>query len=294
MVFAFLEHIKIVKRYSAHTILAYETDLKQASDYLEASFSIGLDEANPRQLRSWLVSLVKSGLEPRSLARKVACLKSFYKFFVLEGRLESSPATALKTPRIAKRSPQFVEKAALDIALAQPESQDYIAWRDYIVIEVLYGLGLRLSELLRLTTTDFQSGHRVVSVTGKGNKQRLIPIHGHLQEAIARYLQIRKGDFPESGEHFILADRGEKAYPMLIQRIVRSQLSKVTSLKKKSPHVLRHSFATHLLNEGAELNAIKEMLGHSSLQATEVYTHNHFQKIKEAYSKAHPRSGLQD
>lgn len=293
MIESFLEHLRSQGRMSQHTLLAYGSDLGQAQEWLNVKGQGGLLDASVRSLRQYLMHLTQDqSLAPRSIARKLAALRSYYRYAQRQGLLTESPAVTLRAPKIPARNPQFFSEAELKALADLPqELACFESKRDELVIELLYGCGIRLSELIGLRITDLQLSQSVLSVIGKGNKQRLIPIHAGLVTGLREYLDYRAAAFPAAETWLILSNKGEKAYPMMISRIVKARLSQVSTLEKKTPHVLRHSFATHLLNQGADLNAIKELLGHSSLQATQVYTHNSYQKLKDAYSKAHPRSG---
>jgi integrase/recombinase XerC len=292
MVASFFTYLRYEKRVSPHTLISYETDLRQLSDYLSSTYEKNeIHLANYQMLRSWLLSLAGEDLKPRSLARKVACLKSFYKFLNKEGTIAINPTTRLKSPKLEKRLPDYVEAKNMDILLDSVEfPEGFEGMRDKLVIEMLYGTGIRLSELIGIKENDYNPYSRTIKVLGKGNKERIIPTNTSLDSLIKNYLTIKKAHFETSKNYLLLTDNGEKMYPMFVQRLVKKYLSIVTTLEKKSPHVLRHSFATHLLDRGAELNAIKDMLGHSSLAATQVYTHNTLEKLKQVFEKAHPKA----
>lgn len=265
------------KRYSPHTVLAYHTDLLQLSDHVD------LLTADYHMLRAWIYTL---DLKSRSVARKIACIKSFYKFLIKKGHIERNPTLRLRTPKIPKRLPSFVEEKSMNVLLDQlvfPEGFEGI--RDKMVIEMLYGTGIRLSELINIKEQDYNRYDRNLKVLGKGRKERIVPVHATLHEALMNYMQVR----PKS-EFLFVTDKGEKMYPVFVQRLTKKYLGSVSTVEKKSPHVLRHTFATHLLNHGADLNAIKDMLGHSSLAATQSYAHNSMEKLKQAYDKAHPKA----
>jgi integrase/recombinase XerC len=246
-------------------------------------------------IRAWLIRLIESKLEPRSLARKVAAIRSFYHYAKGQGKITKSPVAGITVPKIVKRNPVYVQKSLMMADSSESPISlltDFKTLRDKLVIELFYGTGMRLAELLGLEWADFNLSASVVRVLGKGNKERLIPIHAELMTLASSYISLLNSEFPSRAHaKLIVTDKGSLAYPMFIQRLVKKSLSEMGSTDRKSPHVLRHTFATHLLNEGADLSAIRELLGHSSLQATQVYTHNSYQKLKDAYAKAHPRAG---
>ncbi len=294
MVANFFSYLQYEKRFSPHTLISYQTDLQQLSDYLASVYQTeDLLAVNYQMLRSWLFTLAAEKLKPRSIARKVACLKSFYKFLHCKGYLAQNPAGRLKSPKLEKRLPAFVKEPAMVQLLDQPPTtfqEGFGGFRDKMVLEMLYGTGIRLAELIQIKETDYNPYDSTLRVLGKGNKERVVPVHATLRPMLSEYLQAKKAHFEVSENYLFVTDQGKKMYPMFVQRLVKRYLTPVTTLEKKSPHVLRHSFATHLLDRGADLNAIKEMLGHSSLAATQVYTHNSLEKLKQAYKKAHPKA----
>jgi len=289
----FLQHIAFEKRLSAHTVTAYRSDLAQFAAFLEKQpQSPTPEQASFKQIRAWAVSLVESGTVNRSVNRKLATLRSFFGFLVKRKSLVVNPmkrVIALKTP---KNLPQFVEEKTLQVLFEEITfTDDFPGLRDRIVLELLYGTGVRLSELLGLRFENVDFYEQNILVMGKRSKERLIPIHRNLAQLLQTYQSLKQQTFPNNTvEMLILTDKGEAAYPIMVQRLVKKYLSFVTSLKQKSPHVLRHTFATHLLNNGADLNAIKDLLGHSSLAATQVYTHNSIEKLKKIYKQAHPKA----
>lgn len=293
MIAEFLQHIRFEKRLSPHTVTAYGNDLAQFAEFLEKQQNLEKPEqASFRQVRAWAVSLVESGTNNRSVNRKLATLRSFFNFLVKRKHLTVNPMArvlALKTP---KPLPQFVEEKSLQTLFEEVQfSPDFAGQRDRLVLELLYGTGVRLSELLSLQFKDVNFYEQTIVVMGKRSKERLIPIHKNLAQLIQTYQKLRSESFPDSSvQEMLLTDKGEAAYAVLVQRIVKKYLTFITSLKQKSPHVLRHTFATHLLNNGADLNSIKDLLGHSSLAATQVYTHNSIEKLKKIYQQAHPKA----
>ncbi|MBX9851646.1 MAG: tyrosine-type recombinase/integrase [Cytophagaceae bacterium] len=293
MVDSFLRYIEFEKRYSRHTLTSYQTDLLQFTKYLEETYQISDPaEANYNLIRSWIITLVENKITPKSINRKIACLRSYYKFLMKKGSIKKDPTLKIKAPKVKKSLPTFVEEENLSKLLDQLEfSDDFKGLRDKLVLELLYGTGVRLSELIELKESDVNRYEKTIKVLGKGNKERIIPINKTLFDLIDIYKEKKKEK--SASENLLITDAGEKTYPMFVYRIVKQYLKMVTTVEKKSPHVLRHSFATHLLNKGADLNAIKDLLGHSSLAATQVYTHNSIEKLKEIFNQAHPKSGKQ-
>ncbi|MBP6386768.1 MAG: tyrosine-type recombinase/integrase [Pseudarcicella sp.] len=279
------------KRRSEHTIVAYSIDLNQFLEFIESdSPPNDYTKVNSQIVRAWIVSLSEKKIANKSINRKIAVLRSFFKFLLKEKKIIKDPmlkVIALKTPQVL---PQYARESEMNAI--QEEGlfgDDFEAKRDHLVIEIIYGTGIRLSELIHLKVSDIDFYQNFIKVIGKGNKQRIVPFPKELTSFIENYIETKKQSSIFS-DYLICTLKGEKAYPMLIQRITNKHLSAVTSLAKTSPHVLRHSYATHLLNNGADLNAIKELLGHSSLAATQVYTHNSIEKIKENYKLAHPKA----
>lgn len=288
----FLHYLKNEKRSSPHTIKSYSTDLRDFQNYLSQSYEIDqLTDAGHIQIRSWVVNLMEKGMDPRSVRRKISCLNAYYKFMQINQHIKENPVRKIKLPKTAKRLPVFVEEARMDNLMNEFEfGNDFEGVRDKMIFEMLYASGMRLSELIGLKDSDIQQDR--LKVLGKRNKERIIPVSSHLALAAEHYLNSRKNHFPDrTTDHFLVTDNGQKLYPQFVYRKVNFYLSQVTTNKKRSPHVLRHTFATHLLNKGADLNAVKELLGHASLAATQVYTHNTVEKLKSIYQQAHPLAG---
>ena len=293
MIEKFLEYISFQKRQSSHTQTSYRNDLEQFASYLKDTYQItDLLQADYHLVRSWLITLSEEGLQTSSINRKIATLKSFYKFLIKQGYLENNPMLRIKPLKTPKRVPQFVEEKDMLLLLDNIEfEKSFRGYRDKIVLEMLYNTGIREAELLGLSETDVNYIRQEIKVLGKGNKERIIPITHSLSYDLQEYAYHRQRTFPNlNHQKLIVTDGGEPAYPMLIYRIVNKYLKLVSNANKKSPHVLKHTFATHLLNKGAELNAIKEILGHSSLGATQIYTHNSLEKLKEIFEQAHPKA----
>lgn len=293
MITRFLRYLEFEKRYSTHTLTAYRTDLNQLNVYLLETYEINDPVAVSYSiLRSWILDLVEKGLTPKSLNRKIACLKSFYKFCMRQGEISKDPTLKLRAPKIKKSLPVFVEEESMYRLLDQVTFESsFDGKRDQLIMELLYGTGIRLSELIELTEAQVNTNARMLKVLGKGNKERIIPINKNLNNLIEQYLILKKQELSgNQTKNLIVTNKYEKCYPMFIYRTVKKYLNLITTVDKKSPHVLRHTFATHLLNKGADLNAIKELLGHSSLAATQVYTHNSLDKLKTIFNQAHPKA----
>jgi integrase/recombinase XerC len=287
----FIEHLKFEKRYSPHSLIAYEGDLKQWALFLHSEYEVTtLNEVNASFIRSWLVSLMEAGLEARSVNRKITTLKSFYKYAVRSNWVELNPMGKITSPKVSKRLPVYIEAEKLDSMLDnQIFEDDFDGRRDHLILELFYGTGMRLSELLGLSIQHVDIRNLQLKVTGKRNKQRIIPLFPSLANQLSNFIDERNGIASDNSTLFIRKD-GKALYPAFVYRLVKKHLSTVSTQKKRSPHVLRHSFATEMLNNGADLNAIKEILGHANLSATQVYTHNTIEKLKAAYKQAHPRA----
>ncbi len=290
----FLTHIRYEKRLSHHTLTAYAGDLEQFGLFLTTECNVNQPElADFRHIRSWIVSLVEGGMDKSSVNRKIATLRAFYEFLLRRKVITLDPMTKIQALKASKKLPQYVEEKPMEMLLSDTEFPDtFEGIRDKLVLELLYGTGIRLSELTGLKTTDVDLYQKTIMVLGKRNKHRIIPLTQPLFELIQQYMQVKETEFSGQADaiHLVVSDKGVPAYPMLIQRIVKKHLALVTTLEKKSPHVLRHSFATHLLNRGADLNAIKDLLGHTSLAATQIYTHTSLEQLKKTYDQAHPKA----
>jgi integrase/recombinase XerC len=291
----FLDFLRYEKRFSPHTVTSYQTDLAQFASYLREEYELlePADATHPL-VRGWVVSLMEQNLDPRTVNRKVACLRSYYKFLLRVHRIGANPMLRIKAPKMAKKLPEFVPEESLNRLLNSFEFEAVFAGaRDQLVLEMLYGTGIRLSELLGITSADVDVAARTVRVTGKGNKQRLVPLNPSLLLVLDKYDAARTLEFgPSSSSSLLLrTDKGEPLYEKLVYRTVKKYLSQIsTSMAHQHPHALRHAFATHLLGKGADLNAIKELLGHASLAATQVYTHLSVDRMKSVFEQAHPRA----
>ena len=288
----FLGFLRYEKRYSDHTVTAYEKDLDQFIQF--GNDMVGdfcFVEADHHLIRQWIISLMDNGVKVVSVRRKISTLRSLYKFLLREGLMKKNPVNLVMTPKTGKKLPQFVQEKDMNRLLDTSFfGEDFTGLRDKAVLSLFYGTGMRLAELKGIKKADLQIGEGVVKVIGKRNKERLIPYPLEIKEDLSWYINIRSELFGDSNSYLFLTDKGEQVYDKLLYRIVRKYLSLVTTMEKRSPHVLRHSYATHLLNRGADLNAIKELLGHASLAATQVYTHTSFEKLKKIYNQAHPRA----
>jgi integrase/recombinase XerC len=289
MIALFLEYLQFEKRVSEHTLIAYRTDLEQWGQYLAFAYEgVGVEDTTGPMLRSWIVSLVDEGLASTSVNRKIATLRSFYKFLKKKELIAKDPSKGLVSLKSSSKLPVYVEENALTILFDHVEfPEGFIGLRDRLILELLYGTGIRLAELTGLQVNQVDLPQRTIRVFGKRAKERVIPITSELARLIEMYLAERgSAETPV----LLLADSHKAVYPVFVQRIVKKYLSAVTTISKKSPHVLRHSYATHLLNHGADLNAIKELLGHANLAATQIYTHNSIEEIKKTFRQAHPKA----
>jgi len=287
----FLRYLQAEKRYAVHTIKAYKNDLNQFHAFCQESDSESMD-LHFRTIRSWVVSLMDSGYSSRTVHRKLTSLSTYCNYLIKEGQLESNPVERVLKPRLSKRVPAFVEEGQLDLLLEEYDfGEGFTGFRNRLVLDLLYQTGMRRSELIGLTIGSINREGKSVKVLGKRGKERIIPVGDELLTAIDKYIVLRAEVVADkTGDHLIITEKGRVVYDKLIYRIVNSYLAMVTTLDKKSPHVLRHTFATHMLNRGADLNAIKELLGHANLSATQVYTHNTYKKLKSIYNQAHPRA----
>lgn len=290
MIASFIEFLKFEKRASVHTVKSYETDLDQFQKYLLFQYETDKpEEAKGSMLRSWVVSLMEEGLNPSSVNRKIASLRTYYGFLKRKKHIAQDPTKILSALKTRKKLPAFVEEKSMEMLFQESTfTEDFEGVRDRTILELLYGSGIRLAELVSLDIDDLNLVNRTIRVFGKRSKERIVPISRSLVDLLVKYLTVRAPE--EDTKRLILTNRGKEAYPVFIQRTVAKYLSGVTTLSQKSPHVLRHTYATHLLNRGADLNAIKELLGHANLAATQIYTHNSIEKLKKTHQQAHPKA----
>jgi integrase/recombinase XerC len=291
----FIDYLKFEKRYSAHTVRAYNDDLEQFFSYLLSSFGdTPLPLVSTSFIRSWLASLKEQKITSKSINRKISSLKSFFKYQLRTGQLEKSPMTGIISPKSGKRLPVYVEEKDMQLLTEKIDFPDTWQGRtERLLIRMFYNTGVRLTELVTLKDSQVDSTTATIRVVGKGNKERIIPLSGPLLKEIRLYQKEKQSllgwNHGESGETLLVNEEGKALYVKYAYLAVRKWLSRVTTIDKKSPHVLRHSFATHLMNHGADLNSVKELLGHSSLAATQLYTHNTIGKLREVHKKSHPR-----
>ncbi|MEI5986308.1 MULTISPECIES: tyrosine-type recombinase/integrase [Sphingobacterium] len=288
----FINFLKFEKRYSAHTITAYEMEVENLLKFLESE-NMPFEEVDYKFLRYYFSTLREQGKEPSSVNRAISSIKSYYKFLVREELIAKNPMALIKAMKTAKRLPVVVEKEKMVKLLEQldQEAEDFESRRDFIVLELLFGTGIRLAELLKIKESDIDLYNKKILIFGKRSKERFVPIHKTLVGELEKYLQQKKAQqFQNISEELIVSKEGKPAYAKMIYQIVKKYLSMITSQKKRSPHVLRHTFATALLDNGADLNAIKELLGHAGLTATQVYTHNSAERLKSIYKQAHPKA----
>ncbi|MCF6357840.1 MAG: tyrosine-type recombinase/integrase [Draconibacterium sp.] len=287
----FVNYLKYEKRFSSHTVVAYNNDLGQFVQFCTKMVGeFDVNRVDAKLVRHWIVSLMEQELSPLSVNRKVTTVKSFYKFWMKEQIVENNPAINLPLPKIRKKLPNFVGENNLHHLLDDGFfADDFCGVRDKLIIDLLYGTGIRLSELLMLKDSDFNTNEFLIKVLGKRNKERIIPYPKNINNLLEHYVKLRNEQVETETSQLLVTEKGKPVYAKLIYRVVKNNLSKVTSLEKRGPHVLRHSYATHLLNNGADLNVVKELLGHSNLAATQVYTHTTFEKLQGIYKQAHPR-----
>lgn len=294
----FLDYLRAERNYSNLTIVGYGTDLREFE-----AFFLGVDEEQKWEtvdaglIRQWIMQLMSvekngQGLQPSSVNRKLSSLRSFYRFLLIRGYVKVNPVSKVKGPKRKKTLPFFLRESEMDKLLdGGMFDDDFQGCRDRMILELFYSTGVRLSELIGLDDVDVDFSASWIKVTGKRNKQRLIPFGDELREAMLIYIKVRNETLPmRPSNAFFVRKNGERMYPALVYNLVRKNLSKVTALKKRSPHVLRHTFATSMLNHSAELESVKELLGHNSLATTEIYTHATFEELKQIYKQAHPRA----
>ena len=288
---SFVDYLSLEKNYAAHTVAAYRKDVEDFQSFLLTNFSDdNLTEVNYAQIRSWIIELVDSGLSNRSINRKTSSLNTYYKFLIKIGDVAYSPLAKHKALKVQKKVHIPFSEQEIEAVLNSAATHDFEAMRNKLIVELLYSTGVRRSELINLQLKDIDFEQQQIKVLGKRNKERYIPLLTTVQETLKSYLEMRKA-LPQikAPDFLFLTQKGAQIYAALVYRIINTYFSEFSSKVKKSPHILRHSFATHLLNHGADLNAVKELLGHSSLAATQVYTHNNISELKKVYAKAHPR-----
>ena len=295
MIDSFLEYLSLEKNYSVHTTRAYKNDLIAFKDFLITEFDQeDLLTVHYNQIRSWVVSLVDLNISNRSINRKMSSLKSFYKFLQKTDQIKTNPLAKHKALKVEKKvQVPFNAKEINEVINFVNEEDDFTSVRNKLIVELFYSKVIRRAELINIKQKDVYLSNKKIKVLEKRNKERFIPLLASVIETLEKYLKIKKA-FSKGFEELFITDKGNKIYETLVYRIINSYFSKVSTKEKKSPHILRHSFATHLLNEGADLNSVKELLGHSSLASTQVYTHNSLDAIKKVYNQAHPRSNKKE
>lgn len=287
----FITYLQHQKRYSLHTVIAYQKDLSQLFEFTTSTYQISsAKEITSTIIRSWLVFLKETNHTNRTIIRKISSVKTYFKYLKKNGLLTGNPFSKIITPKTNKPLPVFLKQEEMvDLFNQDFFSDDFIGWRDQLILELFYSTGMRLSELTALKINSLQLNSNQLKVLGKRNKERIIPITISLKNKIETYLKFRNEHYNDN-DYLFLTEKGKKIYAKLVYRLVISYLSRVTGKDKKSPHILRHTFATHMLNNGADLNTIKEILGHSNLSATQVYTHNTIEKLKNVHKLAHPKA----
>jgi integrase/recombinase XerC len=280
----FLDHLSIERRLSSHTITSYSTDLEQFTAFVNP---VELQQIQAMDVRKWLISLSDDSIQNRSINRKLATLRTFFKYLLRTGKITENPMASIRMVKTTKKIPHFVRESEMEnLVENRIIATNFSEARDELILFLLYGTGIRLAELISLQNSQVNLAAKTIRVIGKRNKERVIPIPTFLVELLQTYRQF----CPFENAHLLLTDKGEPLYPMFVQRLVKKNLGEYSQLEKLSPHVLRHTYATHLLNRGADLNAIKELLGHANLAATQVYTHNSMEKMKAIYQQAHPKA----
>lgn len=290
---SFLDYLKFQKRYSQHTIISYQNDLETFFAFLESQYGeTDLGDIRHPFIRSWLAQLKAEGASSKTINRKISSLRSFFKFHIRQENITASPMSVITSPKTGKRLPQFVEKSDIDTLFSHVEFPDDWAGRtERLLIQILYNTGIRKAELIGIRENQVERRNCSIKVLGKGSKERVVPVSNALMQDILAYMAEKKDQLEYADKEFLLVtDKGKKLQPRYVYSVVRKYLSMVTTIDKKSPHILRHTFATHLANNGADLNAVKELLGHSSLAATQIYTHNTIEKLKDVFKKAHPKA----
>lgn len=289
----FLNYLTFQKRYSKNTILSYQTDLVAFFEFILLEYKItDVKQMTTPIIRTWLASLKENKISSKTINRKISSLKSFFKYQLRIKNLLANPVSAVSSLKTSRRLPSFIEQKDINTLLNNDNFEDTLQGKtSFLIFEILYQTGIRRSELISLKEQNIDKSAGNIKVLGKGNKERIIPVSINLLKSIDEYILEKRKKFPDFPETCLLVNKkGKPLYPKYVYNVVRTNLSKVSSNRRKSPHILRHSFATHLTNNGAQINAIKELLGHSSLAATQIYTHNTIEKLKDVYKKAHPKS----
>ena len=288
----FLDYLKFEKRYSQYTIISYQNDLEQFFGFLMSQFDApAIEKITGSFVRSWLAELKGDEMTAKSINRKISSLRSFFKHRMKTGVVTETPMAVIISPKISKRLPSFVEEKDIDTLFEHVTfTDDWKGRTERLVLQLFYSTGMRLSELINLKETQIDPSYQQIKVLGKGNKERILPVEKGLMDDLQLYVADKHAEFKLQVSNIFVNEKGKPLQARSVYGFVKQYLSQVTTIQKKSPHILRHSFATHLMNHGADLNAVKELLGHSSLAATQVYTHNTIEKLKEVFNKAHPKA----
>ena len=289
----FLNYLTFQKRYSQNTIIAYQNDLTAFFDFIFLEYNIiSVNEITATIVRTWLASLKENKASSKTINRKISSLKAFFKYQLKLNNITVSPVAAISSLKVSRRLPSFIDQKDINALLTHDFFPDTFEGKtNFLIFEILYQTGIRRNELINLKEKDVDQSSGTIKVLGKGNKERLIPANNELLKMIMEYITDKQNEFPELSENWLLVNKkGKKLYPKYVYNIVKTNLGKVSTNQRKSPHILRHSFATHLTNNGAEINAIKELLGHSSLASTQIYAHNTIEKLKKVHQQAHPKS----
>ena len=288
----FLKYLRFEKRYSSHTVSSYKIDIDQFTEFIGEKFELKeFNSVNYKIARSWIINLSSKNLTSTTINRKIASVKSFYKYLISREKLNTNPFKKISLLKKEKKLPKFIKEKDIKVMFDQSKFENnLIDIRNLLILELLYGTGIRLSELINLKIKDCDLNKNQIKVLGKRNKERIIPINKNIKYQVEKYLILRTQKEVKESEYLIITSKYKKSYPMFIYRIVKENLSKTINSEKYNPHILRHTFATHLVNKGANINAVKDLLGHSSLAATQIYTHNSIEKLKETFIKSHPKA----
>ena len=290
----FTNYLQYEKRLSSHTVISYTTDLEQFFKYAKKAFEVEkIKQFDAVIVRTWVITLMETGVSSRSINRKISALKSFFNYHLRVGNIEKSPMFQVTSPKMAKRLPEYVAQEDMERLFSSQLFEDnFEGWRDRAVIELFYSTGMRLSELINIKKHDVDFYENSIKVLGKRNKERIIPFTPTAKEVLEKYFSFFSQDsvFSNKNCFIFVTTKGKKLYPKAVYNIVRKYLDMITTIDKRSPHVIRHTFATHLLNNGADINAIKEILGHANLAATQIYTRNSIEKLKSIHKQSHPRA----